>query len=113
VAKSKDKIVGWAALSPVSKREVYAGVAEVSVYVAPLVRGQGVGKRLLQALVMASEQAGFWMLQASVFPENKASVALHTACGFRIVGKRERIARLHGIWRDTTLLERRSQLVGV
>jgi phosphinothricin acetyltransferase len=113
VAKSGETIVGWAALSPVSKREVYAGVAEVTIYVATAVHRQGVGKQLLRALVKASEQAGLWMLQASVFPENEASVALHRACGFRIVGKREHIARHHGIWRDTIILERRSQLVGV
>ena len=113
VAKSSQKIVGWAALSPISKREVYAGVAEVSIYVATANWRQGVGKRLLRALVKASEQAGFWMLQASVFPENEASIVLHKACGFRIVGMREHIARHHGVWRDTVILERRSQLVGV
>ncbi|NCF69650.1 MAG: GNAT family N-acetyltransferase [Chloroflexi bacterium] len=112
VAKSEDKIVGWAALSPVSKREVYAGVAEVSIYVTTAVRGEGIGKLLLRALVEASEQAGIWTLQASVFPENETSVALHAACGFRIVGQREHIARHHGVWRNTILLERRSQQVG-
>jgi phosphinothricin acetyltransferase len=113
VARAGDEILGWAALSPVSARAVYSGVAEVSVYVGALRRGAGVGRALLAALVRASEAAGIWTLQASVFPENAASVALHRACGFREVGRRERIGRLGGVWRDTVLLERRSPRVGV
>jgi len=113
VAKRGEAIVGWAALSPVSRREVYAGVAEVSVYVAKSVRGEGVGTALLQALIESSENAGLWTLQASMFPENKVSVALHKACGFRIVGEQKKIARHHGVWHDTILLERRSRRVGI
>ena len=108
-----DEIVGWAALTAVSKRAVYAGVAEVSVYVAAAVRGQAVGKQLLQALVTASEAHGIWMLQASIFPENNASIKLHQRFHFRIVGRRERLAQLNGRWRDVLLLERRSQRIGV
>lgn len=113
VARLRGVVVGWAALSPVSRREVYAGIAEVSIYMASGVRGQGLGRALLQALVESSEQAGYWMLQAVMFPENEASVALHTACGFRVVGKRELVACHRGIWRDTILMERRSRIVGV
>lgn len=113
VVRVDGSIAGWAALSPVSRREVYAGIAEVSIYVAGAVRGQGVGRALLRALVDCSERAGFWMLQAVMFPENEASVALHRACGFRLVGKRENVARHYGIWRDTVLMERRSRVVGV
>ena len=106
-------LVGWATLGPVSSRPVYRGVAEVSVYVAAAARGQGIGRALLAALVVASEEAGLWTLQASIFPENAASLALHRACGFRVVGRRERIARHHGRWRDTLLLERRSERAGM
>ncbi len=106
-------VTGWGALSPVSSRCVYAGVAEVSVYVAETWRGQGVGGLLLQALVMQSEAAGLWTLQAGIFPENIASIALHHACGFRTVGCRERLGQLNGFWRDVLLLERRSMVVGV
>ncbi len=106
------EIVGWAALSPVSGRCVYGGVAELSVYVAAGARGQGVGSALLAALVAASEAHGVWTLQASIFPENEASVAIHLKCGFRIVGRRERLAQQHGRWRDVLLLERRSRVVG-
>lgn len=107
-----DAVVGWAALSPVSGRCVYAGVAEVSVYVGTASRGQGVGRALLAALVAASEQRGLWTLQAGIFPENTASVHLHEAAGFRQVGRRERIGQLRGAWHDTLLLERRSPVVG-
>ncbi len=113
IARRGGEIVGWAALSPVSQRSVYAGVAEVSVYVAAASRGCGVGKKLLAALIDESERNGIWTLQAGIFPENTASIALHQTCGFREVGRRQRIARLDGIWRDTILLERRSQKVGV
>ena len=112
VARLDNQVVGWAALSSVSARAVYAGVCEVSVYVAAAARGQGVGKKLLQALVQASEDLGIWTLQASIFPENQASIAIHEQCGFRILGRREKIAQHRGRWRDTVLMERRSQLVG-
>jgi phosphinothricin acetyltransferase len=107
------RVKGWAALAPVSGRKAYAGVAEVSVYVGEGFRGEGVGRALLEALVRESEAGGVWTLQASIFPENAASVALHLACGFREAGRRERIARLRGVWRDTVLLERRSRVVGI
>lgn len=106
-------VVGWAAVSPVSRRPAYRGVAEVSVYVHAVARGAGIGRRLLEALVTASEEAGYWTLQASVFPENEATIRLHTSAGFRSVGYRERIGMLRGVWRDTVLLERRSVVVGV
>ena len=112
VAKDGDNVVGWAALSQVSDREAYAGVAEVSVYVSDGSRGMGVGKLLLQSLVSTSESAGVWTLQASIFVENDASIALHSASGFRTVGTRERIGCLHGHWRDTLLMERRSDVAG-
>jgi L-amino acid N-acyltransferase YncA len=113
VARSGDGILGWAALSPVSRRDVYAGVAEVSVYVAASARGFGVGGALMRALIEASERQGVWTLQSSIFPDNHASVALHLKHGFREVGRRERIARHHGVWRDTVVLERRSRVAGV
>jgi len=113
VASSGDRVVGWAALSPVSARVVYAGVTEVSVYVADVWRGKGVGRALLERLVVESEKNEIWTLQATVFARNVASLALHKSCGFREVGRRERIGRMNGIWRDTILLERRSKLVGL
>src|SRR5947209_10433676 len=106
------RVAGWAALGRVSTRKVYEGVAEVSVYVAEDFRGEGAGRALLEALAGESEAGGVWTLQASIFPENAASVALHLACGFREVGRRERVAKLRGVWRDTVLLERRSKVVG-
>ncbi len=112
VATEGAEIVGWAALSRVSSRCVYAGVAEVSIYVAPAARGHSVGQRLLEWLTTDSEQHGFWTLQAGIFPENVASVALHQRCGFRTVGTRERLGELNGRWRDVLLLERRSSTVG-
>ncbi len=111
VARAGDRIVGWAALSPASGRCVYDGVAEVSVYVAATARGQGIGKALLSALVQASEEAGVWTLQAGIFPENVASIAIHKACGFRKVGVRERLGQRDGAWRDVILMERRSPVV--
>ena len=113
VAVRNHAIRGWAALSPVSKREVYTGVAEVSIYVAAPARGQGVGKALLASLIEHAEDAGIWMLQAVVFPENHATLRLHKSAGFREVGRRERIGRHFGRWRDTVVLERRSARVGV
>lgn len=112
VARSRGRVVGWAALSPVSSRPVYAGVAEVSLYVATSARGQGVGKALLSAMIDESERAGVWTLQGSIFPENPASLALVKRCGFREVGRREGIGRMNGVWRDTILVERRSRRVG-
>lgn len=107
------QVLGWAALSPVSSRCVYGGVAEVSVYVAGAARGRGLGRQLLAALVADSEAHGIWTLQAGIFPENTTSVSIHAGEGFREVGRRERIGQLHGVWRDTLLLERRSPVVGV
>jgi L-amino acid N-acyltransferase YncA len=112
VARDGQTISGWAALSPVSRRPAYAGVAEVSVYVAANDRNAGVGRALLEALIAESERNGIWMLQAAVFPENAATIALHLRCGFREVGRRERIGKLNNEWRDTILLERRSALIG-
>jgi phosphinothricin acetyltransferase len=106
-------VIGWATLSPASTRRVYAGVAEVSVYVAESARGRGVGAALLAALVEASEEAGLWTLQAGIFPENAASLALHQKCGFRRVGIRERVGYGQGRWRDVVWMERRSSRVGV
>ena len=113
VARDGSHILGWAAVSPVSNRCVYGGVAEVSVYVGEKARGQGVGRALLNALIEASEENGIWMLQAGVFPENVASINLHLQCGFREVGRRERIGKVRGAWRDVLLLERRSKNVGI
>jgi phosphinothricin acetyltransferase len=107
VAEEDGEVVGWAALSAVSRRACYAGVAEASVYVAERARGRGAGSALLGRLLADADEAGFWTIQASIFPENAASLALHARCGFRMVGTRERIARLDGAWRDTVLLERR------
>ena len=113
VANEGSQVLGWAALSGVSSRKVYAGVAEVSVYVGTSGRGRGVGKLLLQSIIRESEAAGIWTLQAGIFPENAVSIALHKSCGFREVGVRKRVAQLAGIWRDVMSLERRSKLVGV
>jgi len=109
---SERDVLGWAALSPVSGRCVYAGVAEASVYVAEAVRGQGVGRALLENLIKESEVAGIWTLEAGTFPENKVSITLLKSCGFRQVGYRERLGKLQGIWRDVILFERRSELAG-
>lgn len=113
VAVSGEEVVGWAALSLVSSRPVYAGVAEITIYVAAARQRQGIGRQLLTALVVESERAGFWTLQAGIFPENRASIELHQKCGFRIVGVRHKLGQMHGLWRDVLLLERRSQNVGV
>jgi phosphinothricin acetyltransferase len=107
VARLDGEIAGWAALSPYSRRQVYSGVAEVSIYVAQSARGQGIGATLMSALIAESEQNGIWALQAGIFPENNASIQLHKRFGFRIVGVRERIGQLHGVWRDVVLMERR------
>jgi L-amino acid N-acyltransferase YncA len=108
VAEDDGRVVGWAALSPVSDRCVYEGVAENSVYVAPGFQGGGIGRELLTRLIEQAEAAGIWTIQTNVFPENRASLALHQACGFRVVGVRERIGKLDGAWRDTVFLERRA-----
>jgi phosphinothricin acetyltransferase len=109
VATCENVIAGWAALSPYSRRLVYRGVAEVSVYVAASARGRGIGSELLSALVAESEKTGIWTLQAGVFPENITSIRLHQRAGFRVVGTRERIGYMDGRWRDVVLLERRSE----
>jgi len=111
-ARREGEVVGFAALSPVSRRAVYTGVAEVSLYVAGSARRSGVGRALLDALVPASEAAGLWTLQASILAANAPSLRLFTAGGFREVGRRERIGRLDGIWHDVVLMERRSLVVG-
>ena len=113
VAVESDAVLGWAALSAVSSRCVYVGVGEVSVYVSASARGKGVGRQLLAELIAQSERNGFWTLQAGIFPENTASVALHERCGFRVVGRRERLGKVNGRWRDVLLLERRSTTVGI
>jgi L-amino acid N-acyltransferase YncA len=107
VAELWDEVVGWAALAGVSARRCYAGVVENSVYVARDARGHGIGRQLLEELIDGARDAGIWTIQCSVFPENRASIALHERCGFRVVGTRERIAKRDGIWRDTVLLENR------
>jgi L-amino acid N-acyltransferase YncA len=111
VATLDGEVVGWAALSPVSRRPCYAGVAESSVYVAESARGRGIGQALMEALVAGADAGGIWTIQTSVFPENTASLTLHERVGFRVVGRRERIAQLDGVWRDTLFLERRSPAV--
>ena len=113
VARENGEILGWAALSPVSDRCCYSGVAEVSVYVDAHQRGRGVGTALLRSVIEASEKQGIWTLQAGIFPENLASLALVRKCGFREVGRRKRLGQLEGIWRDVLLLERRSEIVGL
>ena len=113
VAEIRQRVAGWSAMSAVSGRCIYSGVAEVSVYVSSAARGLGVGRALLQALIESSEPAGIWTLQAGIFPENAASIALHEACSFREVGRRERIGLLNGRWRNVLLMERRSSVVGI
>ena len=107
VAELFDEVVGWAALSPASKRHCYEGVVENSIYVAREARGHGIGRRLLEALIDGARSVGIWTIQTSIFPENRASLALHERCGFRVIGVRERIAKRDGIWRDTVFLELR------
>ena len=108
VAERDGSIVAWAALSPTSHRAAYAGVVEGSIYVDETARGQGIGRELLGALVAQADVAGIWTVQTSIFAENTASLALHQACGFRVVGVRERIGQMDGVWRDTVLMERRA-----
>lgn len=113
IALIKDKIVGWAALSNVSNRCVYSGVAEVSIYIDTDFRGKGIGDRLITELIKESESIGIWTLQAGVFPENTGSIRLHEKHGFRIIGKKERIGKMDDTWRDVLQLERRSKIVGI
>jgi phosphinothricin acetyltransferase len=112
VARLGSEVLGWTALSPVSRRQAYAGVAEFSIYVTERVRGRGIGAALLKALIEMSEREGIWTLQSGIFPENTASLELCRRFGFRVVGTRERIGRMAGRWRDVVLLERRSTVVG-
>ena len=112
VAEGDGKILGWVAFSQVSAREVYRGVIEESVYIDAAAQGKGLGYALLSEGVCQTEAEGYWMIQTSIFPENVASIKLHEKCGFRIVGHRERIAKLDSIWRNTVMLERRSKIVG-
>jgi phosphinothricin acetyltransferase len=111
VALADDGVLGWAALAPVSRRECYRGVTEVSVYVARAARRRGVGRALLAELVRRADETGIWTIQAGILAGNAASVALHESCGFRIVGTRERLARKRGAWLDVVLMERRSEIV--
>lgn len=113
VAIINGEVVGWAALTPVSGRCVYSGVGEVSVYVSESARGKGVGKALLGELIASSENDGFWTLTAGVFPENEASLRIHRQSGFKVLGIRERIGKLNGVWRSTVFLERRSSVTGI
>lgn len=113
VVTENEKVLGWAALSPVSSRCVYGGVAEVSVYVGSDSRGKGVGKLLMNNLIKESEAAGLWTIQSGIFPENTGSIALHKKAGFRYIGKRERVGKLDGVWKDNLLFERRSDAVGI
>ncbi len=113
VAEIDNEIVGWAALTAVSGRCVYAGVAEVSVYISNKYRGQKIGTKLLDKLIAESENERHWTLQAGIFPENIASLKIHEELGFRKIGHREKIGKMNGIWRDTVLLERRSKVIGI
>lgn len=108
-----EHVVGWAALQPVSSRDCFKGVAEVSIYLADEIQGKGLGSMLLQRLILSSEEHGFWMLQAGIFPENQPSIIIHEKFGFRKVGNREKIGQMNGQWRDIVLLERRSKVTGV
>ena len=113
VAVEGERVLGWTALSPVSDRCVYGGVAELQVYVSAGGRGKGIGIALLKGLIAAADAHGIWTLQAGVFPENTASVTLHERAGFRLVGRRERLGQMKGVWRDVLLFERRSTVAGI
>ncbi len=108
-----NEMAGWAALTPVSSRCVYAGVAEVSIYIATQHQGKGIGYQLLNELVKSSEKNGLWTLQAGIFPENTGSIRLHEKCGFRVIGYREKIGQMNGVWRDNIIMERRSKTIGI
>ena len=117
VAEEAGQLLGWASVAPTSARDTYAGVGEVSIYVSTKAVGRGIGRKLLERLILESEAAGWWTLTASIFPENEASIALHKTCGFDVLGRRKRIGRMaygpmSGVWRDTIVLERRSQVAG-
>ena len=112
VYENDHNVLGWIALSPVSTRKVYEGVAEVSIYIDPIIQGKGIGSKLMEKVIESSEKAGIWTLYSSIFPENIPTLNLHQKFGFRIIGTREKIAKLDGVWRDTLLLEKRSKLVG-
>ncbi|MER8066798.1 N-acetyltransferase family protein [Streptomyces sp. NPDC094034] len=111
LAPDGERVLGWVAVAAVSGRSAYAGVVEHSIYVRPEARGQGVARSLLDALIASTEAAGIWTIQAGIFPENAGSLVLHQRAGFRIIGTRERVGRLHGVWRDVQLIERRSPVV--
>ena len=113
VYRAGNQVLGWAALSPTSARWVYRGVAEVSIYVKQGQRGKGLGRQLLTSLIECSEEKGFWTLQGGIFPENVASIRLHEECGFRLVGRREKVGKHFGVWRDTVIMERRSRKTGI
>jgi len=113
VATENERMLGWVALSPVSSRCVYGGVAELSVYVSKTSRGKGVGKLLMETVIQDSEAEGLWTIQSGIFPENTASIELHKKVGFRYIGKRERVGKLNGVWKDNLLFERRSDTVGI
>ena len=113
VSESNRQIIGWAALSSASNRCVYSGIAEVSVYVSSNSQGLGVGNSLLKALIKSSEEQGIWTLQAGIFPENKASIHIHSKNGFKVLGIREKLGQMNGIWRDIVFMERRSKVVGL
>ncbi len=113
VAEADGELLGWAALSPVSSRCVYGGVGEVSVYISAKSRGKGIGKLLMEHLILESEKAGFWTLQSGIFPENESSIHLHKKVGFRYIGKRERVGKIDGVWKDNLLFEKRSEIIGI
>ena len=113
VAESEEGILGWIALSKVSTREVYKGVAEVSIYIDPAQSGRGLGRKLMEKVIVESEKLGFWTLQSGIFPQNTVSIYLHEKMGFRKIGYRERVAKRDGIWQDNVLMERRSKKVGL
>ncbi|MCK4709482.1 MAG: N-acetyltransferase [Gammaproteobacteria bacterium] len=113
VATENNKVIGWAALSAVSNLDVFAGIAEVSIYIADITQGKGVGHQLLSSLINCSEENGFWTLQAGIFPENKTSLGLHQKNGFKVLATREKMGSMHGVWRDVVFLERRSSVVGI
>ncbi len=108
-----EKMLGWASLSPVSGRAVYSGVAETSIYISEHSRGKGIGEKLLRALILESEKNNVWTLQAGIFRENEPSIALHSKCGFRKIGYREKVASRNGIWYDNIIMERRSKIIGI